>query len=219
VFTCIIKRKNITGDVLQMIDLFFKGGILMFPLFIGSLVMLALIIERAVVFAGSGIPRSFIDGLKSGGHGTGVDAAYPSPGGRKGTAPGVLMDIITMKDQPREVIEKHISMRGDLYLHHLEAHLHILELIGRMAPMLGLLGTVMGMVAAFRQVASVERVVDPSILAGGIWEALITTVAGLIVGIPSLIAHHLFTSRIERTAFLMKHYSEDLITFIKGAYD
>jgi biopolymer transport protein ExbB len=202
-----------------MIDLFFKGGVLMVPLFISSLVMLALIIERLIAFTGTGVSLSFVNHLKSGGA-LALKPGDISPGSWKNRpVQQLLRDIIRMKHQPQAVIEKHVSIQGALYLHRLEAHLHLLELIGRIAPMMGLLGTVMGMVAAFRQVAAVEAVVDPSILAGGIWEALITTVAGLIVGIPALIAYHLFATRLERIAFLMKHYSEDLINYVKGAND
>ena len=198
-----------------MIDLFLKGGPLMFPLLIGSMLILGIIIERIIVFSQTGIQSTFIDSAK-----TRLVSAHEMVSGpvfawKKGPIQTLIRDIISMKDKPTAVIEKNASLKGDAYLHNLEKHLHLLELTGRIAPMIGLLGTVTGMVGAFRQVAAVQTVVDPSILAGGIWEALITTVFGLIVGIPSLIAHHLFTTRLEKVAFLMKLYSEEIISLIK----
>ncbi|MBN2531800.1 MAG: MotA/TolQ/ExbB proton channel family protein [Spirochaetales bacterium] len=202
-----------------MIDLFFKGGVLMFPLLGGSILVLTVVIERLIVFSQTGIRQDFLKALKQ--------RLSPSPDNHtsqvvirhKGWLENLILDIERMKDSTREVLEKHISKKGDEYLLNLEKHLHLLELTGRMAPMLGLLGTVMGMVEAFKQVALVKTVVDPSILAGGIWEALITTVFGLIVGIPALIAYHFFTTRLKRIAFYLKRECEEIISFAKGKDD
>ncbi|MBN2440584.1 MAG: MotA/TolQ/ExbB proton channel family protein [Spirochaetales bacterium] len=202
-----------------MVDLFLKGGPLMIPLLLGSILMFAIIFERIVVFSSTGVRPSFIDAMKRDISASSFKESNPGILEAKGPVQKLLVDIMDMKQSPIDTIEKNISLKGDMYLHHLEKRLPLLELIGRMAPMVGLLGTVMGMVEAFRQVAAVKTVVDPSILAGGIWQALVTTVFGLIVGIPSLIAHHLFITRLERTAFLMKHYSEEIISLIKAAHD
>jgi len=202
-----------------MTDIFVKGGLLMYPLLIASFFALAIIIERIIIFSGNSInPRFFNDvkGLLSRSYKILPEKINTK---QKGPLKQIITDILEMKNQPREKIEKHVSALGDIYLHMLEKHLHILELIGRMAPMTGLLGTVVGMVAAFKQIASVQTIVDPSILAGGIWEALITTVFGLIVGIPSLIAHHLFTEKIGRIAFYLKNGCEDIIYLIKDSDD
>ncbi len=202
-----------------MIDLFLKGGPLMIPLLLGSVLMFAIIIERIVVFSRTGIRPSLIDAIKS--EITSPSSGENEPGfiQEKGPVQKLLIDITRIKKKPIDTIEKNISIKGDMYLHQLEKRLPLLELIGRMAPMVGLLGTVMGMVEAFRQVAAVQTVIDPSILAGGIWQALVTTVFGLLVGIPALIAHHLFITRVEQIAFLMKHYSEDIISLIKDSHD
>ena len=78
----------------------------------------------------------------------------------------------------------------------LESLLPSLEIIGNISPLLGLLGTVTGMIASFNQLEIGGNLVDPAVLAGGIWTALLTTAIGLIVAIPAIISHHFFEKKI-----------------------
>ncbi len=80
----------------------------------------------------------------------------------------------------------------------LKRHNGLLELIGLIAPLLGLLGTILGMIEAFQALQTSGSEADPAILAGGIWEALLTTALGLVVAIPAIVAFHLAESRSER---------------------
>lgn len=81
--------------------------------------------------------------------------------------------------------------------------------------MLGLLGTVVGLVEAFQKVAEMQERVSPASLASGIWAALITTVGGLFVTIPTLIAHHFFQGRVAHLAFRIEHYGCELLLLLK----
>jgi len=128
----------------------------------------------------------------------------------------IILKAHRYRQYTRDVIDNEISLRGDQELGRLGRNLHLLELIGKIAPMLGLLGTVMGMVEAFREVSLAQRAVDPSLLASGIWEALITTVAGLFVGIPALVFHHLFENKLKALAFDMKHCAEEIVSMSRG---
>jgi len=90
-----------------------------------------------------------------------------------------------------------------------------LEVIAALAPLLGLLGTVLGMIEAFRRLEEAGRQVDPAILSGGIWEALLTTAVGLAVAIPAVIASTWFEQRLERLAddmetMVPRVFTEDL---------
>ena len=80
--------------------------------------------------------------------------------------------------------------------------------------MLGLLGTVTGMVKAFQMVAGSRSLVEPAMLANGIWEALLTTVAGLFIAIPALVFQHFYEERLKAIAFDMKHYGEEFISLL-----
>ena len=87
---------------------------------------------------------------------------------------------------------------GARHLNALRSYFRPLEVIGSLAPLLGLLGTVMGMITAFQQLANAGSQVDPSVLSNGIWEALLTTAVGLVVAIPAVAALNWFERIVER---------------------
>ena len=91
----------------------------------------------------------------------------------------------------------------------------VLASIAAIAPMLGFLGTVTGMIGAFRQIQRYEGLVNPSLLAGGIWEALVTTAAGLAVGLLALFAYNLLVGRIARLVNGLERVSSDFIDFLQ----
>lgn len=91
-----------------------------------------------------------------------------------------------------------------LQLAKLRSYLRILEVIAALSPLLGLFGTVLGMIEAFRRLENAGTAVDPSILSGGIWEALLTTAAGLAVAIPAIIALNWLEHRIENIKLAME---------------
>ena len=93
----------------------------------------------------------------------------------------------------------------------MDKNLRGLAVIGNIAPLLGLLGTVTGMIRAFMKIQRLGGIVDASVLAGGIWEALITTAAGLSVAIPTLVAYHYFEGRIDNIASQIKDVASELL--------
>lgn len=197
-------------------DLFAKGGPLMYPLLLGSVLMVAVVLERAVRFIGAGTGRRAVERIKEHIRARDIPAALRAAGEASGPVAAIILQALRYRQYTRDVIDNEISLRGDQELGRLGKNLHLLELIGKIAPMLGLLGTVMGMVEAFREVSLAQRAVDPSLLASGIWEALITTVAGLFVGIPALVFHHLFENKLKSLAFDMKHYAEEIVSMSRG---
>jgi len=198
------------------LDLFYKGGPLMYPLLLGSVLMVAVIIERGFKFINTGVKNSFIENIKKHVQQNDFERAIKISNKTKAA---IIYETLNMRRYTIDVIENEVSIRGDLELRNLRKNLHLLELIGKIAPMIGLLGTVMGMVKAFQEVALLKNIVDPSILANGIWEALITTVAGLFVGIPALVFHHLYENRIKSIAFSMKHHADEIISMIRRDHD
>lgn len=93
-------------------------------------------------------------------------------------------------------------------LEQLRSYLRPLEVIATLSPLLGLLGTVLGMIGAFQQMEAAGNQVDPSVLSGGIWQALLTTAVGLAVAIPVVAAHNWFERKVERVATAMN----DIVT-------
>ena len=205
-----------------MIDLFLKGGILMFPLLLGSVLMLAIIIERSIILLGAGISQKKIIVIKKKLLNKEYEEALRPEKDFSDPVSLLIKEAVLLRSKKKDFIDNELSIKGDRLLGDLNKRLHFLSLIGQVAPMIGLLGTVLGMVDAFHDVASVietQGTVDPSILADGIWKALITTVAGLFVGIPALISFHLFKTRVKSIAFNMKHYLEEALSMLKVKND
>jgi biopolymer transport protein ExbB len=98
----------------------------------------------------------------------------------------------------------------------LEKRLGSLALIARMAPLLGLLGTVVGLIRVFMEFSRVaDGEVGHALLAGGIYEALITTVTGLVIALPVMMAHRFFVARLEAVSFVLENYSYRMVTLVE----
>ncbi|MBT8155459.1 MotA/TolQ/ExbB proton channel family protein [Epibacterium ulvae] len=97
-------------------------------------------------------------------------------------------------------LERELERRGNEEVSKLNTLIRLLELIAMVSPLLGLLGTVLGMIQSFQDLELAQGAANASILAGGIWQALLTTAAGLLVAIPAAVAAGLFAARIDRTA-------------------
>lgn len=188
----------------------------MYPLLLCSVLTFAFGLERAYHFTRAATKREFLSEvlslLRQGEYGRAAEAARTSTG----PLAAVAAEALEHRGRERTAAEEAVSLTGSAELKRLSRHLHLLELIGRIAPLIGLLGTVLGMVEAFRTVSGTKGAVDASLLAGGIWEALITTVAGLCVAIPALVLHHLFEDRIKTIAFQMKHGGTEIVNLLGG---
>jgi biopolymer transport protein ExbB len=107
-------------------------------------------------------------------------------------------------DRPAKIREDNVRRVGSLVLESVEKNLRILAALAHLSPLVGLLGTVIGMVVAFAQIQSIQGAVKPSDLAGGIWEALLTTVFGLVVAIPCMALYHAFEGHADKIARRME---------------
>jgi len=188
----------------------------MYPLLFGSVLMIAIIIERGYHFIRAKVKRKFVDSVTAAIEENDLEKAERIAVESSGPVAAVVEIALKYRSYTQDVVENKISLRGDQELKRLSKNLHLLELTGKIAPMIGLLGTVIGMVEAFREISSVKNLVDPSLLAGGIWEALITTVAGLFVGIPALVFYHLYSNQVKTTASSMKHIGEEILSMTRG---
>ena len=117
----------------------------------------------------------------------------------------IILSIIDNKQLSNEDRENEVSIIGEKQIRNLEFLLKPLELIANIAPLLGLLGTVIGMITAFSKLENAGSRVDPAILAGGIWEALLTTAFGLIVAIPALGAFYWLDGKVDKVREDMRH--------------
>ncbi|TVQ92890.1 MAG: MotA/TolQ/ExbB proton channel family protein [Chromatiaceae bacterium] len=128
--------------------------------------------------------------------------------GRPGAGPDHLSPAASRRLAVREELREELTRMASAQLEQLRGYLRALEIIGSLSPLLGLLGTVLGMIEAFRQLEIAGSQVDPAILSGGIWQALLTTAVGLIVAIPTVLAHGWLERRVDRCG----HEMEDAVT-------
>ena len=190
---------------------FDAGGPLMYPLLVCSILTLAYTLERSFHFFRAGLspdaPKKIHELIEQNEYSSAMELAECSPG----PVSSVLAAGLKNAGKTKEFIEEEVVLEGAKEIKRLNTHLHLIELISRIAPLIGLLGTVLGLVNAFQQVAQSNSAVDPSTLAGGIWEALITTAAGLTVAIPSMIIHHMLEKKVDSFTFRMKYYGTEAV--------
>ena len=116
----------------------------------------------------------------------------------------------------RDEKERRMNRLGTNFLRAMEEHLRSLAIIGNITPILGLLGTVTGMIKAFMTIQELQGQVDASVLAGGIWEALMTTAFGLAVAIPTQIAYHYFEGRVDDMADEIGDIAHNLLEYTES---
>lgn len=105
---------------------------------------------------------------------------------------------------PRTALEAEVERRGNSEVETMSRHIRLLELIAMVSPLLGLLGTVLGMIQSFQELELAQGAANASVLAGGIWQALLTTAAGLVVAIPAAIGATLLTARVEGATHMIE---------------
>ncbi|MEM6336438.1 MAG: MotA/TolQ/ExbB proton channel family protein, partial [Bacteroidota bacterium] len=112
-------------------------------------------------------------------------------------------------------IQEAVQAAGRYETFQLQKRTDLLATIAAISPMLGFLGTVLGMIKAFQQIQNLQGNVNPSVLAGGIWEALVTTAAGLLVGILALFAYNFLVNRISRITTEMERAATDFLDLLQ----
>jgi biopolymer transport protein ExbB len=194
----------------MILDYFQKGGMLMYPLLLCSLFALTLIMERFFYYRKFKINLGswFDDLIKKPDQINQKLQNYPHPVSR------VLEEINQNQESDKKDLEIIAQESAEKELQKLQRNLKPLGVIATLAPLIGLLGTVMGIMKAFLKTAESGKV-DPTLLAGGIWEALITTCAGLIIAIPCWAFYYYFESRVDRLTFLMEYFSSRFLRFLK----
>jgi len=202
-----------------MFELFNKGGFLMYPIFFSSLLAIAIFFERmfylkSIKTSTRKFGNRISDLIRKGNINFAISAC------RKNISPisqiilAALLKHGSSRDEIKEVIED--TARQEVTI--LERNLPILATIGNIAPLLGLLGTVFGMIKAF-QVVSVVGVGNPGALAGGISEALLTTAFGLSVAIPTIVAYNYLAHRVDRQIKEMESTSVEILELLTVKQD
>jgi biopolymer transport protein ExbB len=200
-----------------MMDFLAKGGVLVGPILFCSVLALAIFLERLIRFSririrGFGMVQKMAQHVRVGEQDKALAVARESrsPMGR------VLGQAIEVLDQDRETLETVVVHSTDEEVREFSRYLQVLATIGNIAPLLGLLGTVLGMIKAFMVIQQMGGKVNAAVLAGGIWEAMLTTALGLAVALPTMVAHSYLVARVDKYEAQLQ---DGTVTFIKAIGD
>ena len=201
-----------------MWGLVLKGGPLMFLIMMCSVIAFAVVLERMWHLWRARInTEEFMENISETLRRNKIMDAIDKCNAMPGPIAHILKAGILKHDRPRVEIKEAIEDAGLHEVPRLEKNLNALATIAHIAPLLGLLGTVTGMVRAFQvieQKAVALMPVNPGDLAGGIWEALITTVAGLSVAIPTYVAYNFLVSKVDGFVLEMEKSATDLVNLL-----
>ncbi len=196
-------------------ELISRGGVIMWPIFVCSIVALAIALERLYNLRRASIDaREFMDAIRGALRQDRVQDAVQACDDTNAPIARIIKAGLLKRDRSKEDIREAISDAGRLEVPRLERYLPALATCASIAPLLGLLGTVQGMIKCFATIESRQGMVNPSDLAEGIGNALITTFAGLIVAIPTLVAYNFFVARVDSIVLRMEINSSEVVDLL-----
>ena len=200
---------------MNLFSIVVKGGILMIPIFLCSVIAIIVIVERWLYLRNMSInARSFILQVKSLIMKNRITDAVVLSKKTASPVAKITKAGVERYNRPRQEIKEAIESAGKAEIYQLENNLGVLGTVAAIAPLLGFLGTVTGMIRAFIQVQNLGGNVDASVLAGGIWEALVTTASGLAVGIICIIFYNYLQSKVEYFVYEMEENSSSIIDML-----
>jgi biopolymer transport protein ExbB len=203
-----------------VLEIFQSGGLLMWPLLLCSIIALAIVAERFWTLqkrnvAPAQLLKQVLDHEKA--NRVSEDLlkllVKSSPLGR------LFAVGLVNRDHGREIMKEAIEEEGSTVVHELDRYLNSLGTIAAITPLLGLLGTVIGMIQVFTSITPEvmsQGIGDPTVLAAGISKALITTATGLSIGIPALMFHRYFKGKVHSLTVEMEQQSVKLVEIIQG---
>ncbi|MEL6610587.1 MAG: MotA/TolQ/ExbB proton channel family protein [Bacteroidota bacterium] len=200
----------------SLLELLVKGGGTMVPIGLLSVLTVYLFVERVLTLRRADAdPDSFTQSVREYVREGDVAGArrycreFDTPMAR------IIRAGLDRLGRPISEIKEAVQAAGKHETFLLERRLDLIASSAAIAPMLGFLGTVIGMIRAFQQIQNLQGSVNPSVLAEGIWEALVTTAAGLAVGVVALFAYNFLVNRISRTVNDLERASTDFIDLLQ----
>ena len=194
-----------TEITLNFIDLAFKGGWIMIPIFALSVIAIWIFFERFyAIRRASKMDDNFMNRIKDYIHEGKIDSALSLCESNETPVSRMISKGVKRIGRPLNDVNAAIENIGNLEVSKLEKNLPTLATVAGAAPMIGFLGTVMGMIQAFYAMANAGNNIDVSLLANGIYTAMVTTVAGLIVGIIAYFAYNILVAKVEKVVFTME---------------
>jgi len=196
-------------------EMVLKGGWVMVPIILLSLIAIYIFVERFYVITRAGHEdMNFMNRIKDYIYDSKIDAAVALCKSSKSPASRMVEKGITRIGRPLNDVNTAIENVGKLEVYKLEKGLPTLATVAGAAPMIGFLGTVIGMIKAFYDMSNAGNNIDVSLLSNGIYTALVTTVAGLIFGILAYFAYNILVSKVEKVIFRLEATSTEFMDIL-----
>lgn len=203
----------------SLLQIFHDGGILMYPIAICSLVLFAFSLERVFYLRrGRVIPKPFVRRVMEVLEQQQIDREEALALCEENGSPiaNLFNSAIKKWGRPSVEVEQAVLDTGERLGNSFRRNLRVMNAVSNVSPLLGLLGTVLGMIEAFNAIASSDAMGRPELLASGISTALITTAAGLVVAIPAYLAYMFFLGRVDRLIIEMDELSQQVIDYVSA---
>jgi biopolymer transport protein ExbB len=198
-----------------MWEMILAGRYMMIPISLASLIGLTVIIERALVLRqGKVVVPEIAGAVESLSASTDLSVAYAICERKPGPFANVVKAGLDHADNDWTIMRDVLEEAGRQEATRLTRRLGILETVAAVSPLLGLLGTVLGMIRVFGTI-SLAGLGNPETLSSGISEAMVTTAAGLIIGIPALVAYNWLSGRADRIIFDLEYYASKVLDTLR----
>jgi len=206
---------DVAADKISLLSLLEKGGWIMYPLYLLLVIAIFVFIERVLAIKKVGtIDPKFMLIIKDNILSNNIEAAKNLAKGVDNPVAKMIEKGIIRIGKPIDAIEKSMENVGKLEMYSMERNLNILSLVAGIAPMFGFLGTIIGMVQLFYGIASTGEYTLNTI-AGGIYTKMITSAAGLIIGLIAYVGHNYISTQIDKVANKMESASADFLDILQ----
>ena len=204
------------AQTLSLLEILSRGGWVMIPIALLSLLTIYLFVERMLTLrSAQADPEELTARIRDYVEAGDIEGAITHCNADDSPIGRILRHGLERLGRPISEIQDAVQAAGKHEAFELEKRTNILASIAGIAPMLGFFGTVTGMIKAFQQIENLQGNVNPSVLAEGIWEALLTTAFGLAVGILAYFAYNFLLSRINRRINDMERSATDFIDLLQ----
>jgi|TARA_B100001250_G_scaffold355861_1_gene330615 biopolymer transport protein ExbB len=207
----------VSQEEITVMELLFKGGFMMIPILFLFVISIYILIEKVLVInRESKSPKGFTDEIISRVKNDDINGAKLICEDTNNPVSRMILKGLNKLNTSLKNIESSIENVGKIEIYNLEKNLNLLATISGAAPMMGFLGTVTGMIQAFISIAEEEGAVSPKLLSSGIYEAMLTTAAGLFVGIVAYLAYNYLVSRVEKLIHKMEYTTIEFIETLQS---
>jgi len=201
-------------DTLSLLDLIIKGGIIMIPMGFLSILTLYFFFERFMVISkASKLDNNFMNNIKDYIHNGNMDAAKVLCKNTSAPAARMIEKGVSRIGKPIKEIEESMENVGKLEINRLEKNLSVLSLIGRIAPILGFIGTIIGVIKIFYDISLTDNI-SIGVISGGLYQKMITSASGLAIGLVAFIGYYILNAMLDKTINKMETASVEFIDLL-----